>query len=372
MDSILTNERTWHYPQVEESRYCAMQDISKEHEEKITIFVFFTTDIEGKNYFDIYVWDTMIDNQCVRFIIQKDLKMSNEEEVLFNSYCKLPDKSILMSPYTYRIVKEACDEYYSDIHMPKYKSPGVMLQHLYYTLHEGGVKGMLYKAGLTAWAYRLDELNDYNSLAISPSEIFGLPTRLLWAMNDPRFLIYVNTKEKRELAAKVFYRFYNYIEKDITPCQWIYLQEMFQANMSIDRNVFHYLKNYLSVEEYERFRKICKEEGALYEYEDDNYIVKFPTSVFELLHESINQHNCLINYVDPILSGQSVVVFMRKKTEPEKSYIMIEIEQGIIEQACGCCNRTLTEKERKWIISYAGKIGVWIGASLYEDFYDEE
>lgn len=120
------------------------------------------------------------------------------------------------------------------------------------------------------------------------------------------------------------------------------------------------------------WQEIYDKEGFLYEYEDDEFFVKFPDSLFKVLQEAANQHNCLLNYINKILCGQSVVVFLRTKQEPDKSYITIEVEEGLIEQARGCCNRSLTEQECKWLNSYANEIGVWIGADIYENYYEEK
>lgn len=62
-----------------------------------------------------------------------------------------------------------------------------------------------------------------------------------------------------------------------------------------------------------------------YEGETKDYIFVCPKNQDEMLEEARNQSNCLSSYVDKVTNGDSLIYFMRKKSEPEKSFVTIEV-----------------------------------------------
>lgn len=62
-------------------------------------------------------------------------------------------------------------------------------------------------------------------------------------------------------------------------------------------------------------------------FEDDSFIVVVPTTIAELVKEGEEQHNCVgdYGYDKKVLEGKCNIVFIRKKTNPNKSYITCEI-----------------------------------------------
>lgn len=62
-------------------------------------------------------------------------------------------------------------------------------------------------------------------------------------------------------------------------------------------------------------------------FEDDNFIVVVPTTIAELVKEGEEQHNCVgdYGYDNKVLEGKCNIVFIRKKINPNKSYITCEI-----------------------------------------------
>jgi hypothetical protein len=71
--------------------------------------------------------------------------------------------------------------------------------------------------------------------------------------------------------------------------------------------------------------------GAL-NFETDDYIVVVPTKCNELITEGRDQCNCVGGYVSSVVEHQCNIVFVRKKSEIEKSYITCEIRNGEIKQ----------------------------------------
>lgn len=60
-------------------------------------------------------------------------------------------------------------------------------------------------------------------------------------------------------------------------------------------------------------------------FETDDYVVVIPETVDEIIDEGKNQHNCVGGYVSEVIKEYCNIVFVRKKSEPDKSYITAEI-----------------------------------------------
>lgn len=97
-----------------------------------------------------------------------------------------------------------------------------------------------------------------------------------------------------------------------------------------------------------------------YLFEDNDFQIVIPRKAKHIFEEANHQHNCLYQYLDRIMSGYSTVVFMRKKAEPQKSFITIEINMdGKISQAYMTCNKYVSgEKEKAFINRFAAAKGL--------------
>jgi hypothetical protein len=67
-------------------------------------------------------------------------------------------------------------------------------------------------------------------------------------------------------------------------------------------------------------------------FETADYIVVVPTKCNDLIVEGMKQCNCVGGYVNNVMDNQCNIVFIRKKSEIEKSYITCEIKNGEIKQ----------------------------------------
>lgn len=83
-----------------------------------------------------------------------------------------------------------------------------------------------------------------------------------------------------------------------------------------------------------------------YAYESDELIVKVPHEVKDLIDEGFNNHNCVGSYVSRFANGKSNIFFIRKKDNPEKSYITIELNPSCTEsrQAFYASNMPITSR----------------------------
>ena len=81
------------------------------------------------------------------------------------------------------------------------------------------------------------------------------------------------------------------------------------------------------------------------EFETDDFIVMLPPTAQDLVREGNEMHHCVGGYVDRIASGETLIVYVRKKSEPNKSYITAQINPRNMKlgQYYLAYDRTITE-----------------------------
>jgi hypothetical protein len=72
-------------------------------------------------------------------------------------------------------------------------------------------------------------------------------------------------------------------------------------------------------------RKKVDEKRKCYEYEDDNYIIRLPESVKEIVEEGVKQHICIGGYTTSHSIGNTNLFFLRSKESPNTPFYAIEM-----------------------------------------------
>ena len=79
--------------------------------------------------------------------------------------------------------------------------------------------------------------------------------------------------------------------------------------------------------------KLEKKTNAVYAYENDVYLIRAPHDVPDFVVEAKQQNNCVARvYMEKYARGDCVILFVRKKTDAEDSYITVEIRKNKINQ----------------------------------------
>lgn len=102
------------------------------------------------------------------------------------------------------------------------------------------------------------------------------------------------------------------------------------------------------------------------EYADDDFMIIVPKNPEDVQDEGRQQGHCIAQaYLNHIACGDTVCVFMRRTSEPDKSLITIEIRNGVIRQACIGRNHTVPYEYREWIEEWAAAKDVRIDADSW-------
>lgn len=105
------------------------------------------------------------------------------------------------------------------------------------------------------------------------------------------------------------------------------------------------------------YQELRKSDLAIYKpLEVDNLLIRLPESISEIIDEGISQHNCVGKmYVDRIISRKSDILFVRKKEEPNKSFVTLEVFDGRIVQCRykynKVCGSKITDAVNKYLES---------------------
>ena len=78
------------------------------------------------------------------------------------------------------------------------------------------------------------------------------------------------------------------------------------------------------------YAKVAEQENLLnekYAVEDEDYFIRAPHEAAELIKEGHAMHHCVggENYAKKMAAGESFILFIRKKKEPEKSWYTMEV-----------------------------------------------
>jgi hypothetical protein len=91
----------------------------------------------------------------------------------------------------------------------------------------------------------------------------------------------------------------------------------------------------------EEKRKKTDEERKHYEYEDDEFIIRLPKDVNEIVSEGARQHICIGGYTSRHSRGETNLFFLRQKDAESVPFYAIEMRDGNIIQIHGFGNKWL-------------------------------
>ena len=86
-----------------------------------------------------------------------------------------------------------------------------------------------------------------------------------------------------------------------------------------------------------------------YEMETEDLLIRLPECAHEIRKEGNAQHHCVATYMDRMVAGETCILFIRKKSEPDKSYYTVEVRNGVVIQVRGKYNMNPSEDVKKFM-----------------------
>lgn len=91
----------------------------------------------------------------------------------------------------------------------------------------------------------------------------------------------------------------------------------------------------------QKMKKVDEKRQQL-NYEDDNFLIRLPKSESEIVTEGAMLHHCVGGYASRHALGDTTILFLRRKNDPDKSFYTIELtNSNNIQQIHGFGNRWL-------------------------------
>jgi hypothetical protein len=91
------------------------------------------------------------------------------------------------------------------------------------------------------------------------------------------------------------------------------------------------------------------------EYENKDYAMIFPKSTGDIQEEGRILSHCVGSYVQTVIEGHCIIMFLRKKKEKKTPLVTVELRDNRIGQARGKYNRSLEYQEKLFLQEYAEK-----------------
>lgn len=90
-----------------------------------------------------------------------------------------------------------------------------------------------------------------------------------------------------------------------------------------------------------RWEKFNKKRIEMYEKVGDEFEIVVPREPVDIINEGANLNHCVGGYLESVASGYKTILFLRKVSEPDKSFYTIEVGKSNIIQIHGNHNRWL-------------------------------
>lgn len=112
------------------------------------------------------------------------------------------------------------------------------------------------------------------------------------------------------------------------------------------------VKAYNEFKTEEKFKKEEQNEKSYLERLDDliklemnidQFVFRVPKSLKEIIQEGYNQHHCVASYTQKVSKGETTIIFVRQKNEPDKPLYTMELRKGRIVQLRGAYNKDASE-----------------------------
>lgn len=88
-----------------------------------------------------------------------------------------------------------------------------------------------------------------------------------------------------------------------------------------------------------KLKRTIKRKGwTRYEMETEELLIRLPECAHEIRKEGNAQHHCVATYMDRMVAGETCILFIRKKEEPDKSYYTVEVRDNEVIQVRGKYN----------------------------------
>ena len=153
------------------------------------------------------------------------------------------------------------------------------------------------------------------------------------------------TEDENEVKSLKFWKFNS--EKD--------LEDLHDKAIRMQNSAYKKQKEMKSQKLLNKYKITKKKRDELYDFEDDEFIIKMPDTPIDIMEEGKTLNHCVGGYMENHVEGKTTILFLRRKNDPETSFYTIEVKNNEVIQIHGKHNRWLGNNPevipfmRKWL-----------------------
>ena len=208
-------------------------------------------------------------------------------------------------------------------------------------------------------------INNLNSIcdmdsALSWGRSFGAPGEVTWTRQMLKKIMRSNRAETLIPLLRDTVVMWNRLENPKPPLEDISVSELGRLHDTFvamhNEQLRHWRErleeqNRKEPEKRAKLNKVKIEFRKTLEFEDKEYLIRLPVDKNEIVKEGLELHHCVGSYAERYETGDTTIMFLRKKSEPDKPFYTIEV--GI---------EVLTDKISKLRVIQAHSFGnKWMG-----------
>lgn len=355
-----------------------------------------------------------------RFVFREGHVWAKDQERIFREFC-LNDPTCQYRHEWMDAIFSIWEKKCPGFHLRRYYTQDFrMLDHLYHCCKQNTPQEILYKAGLDELAVDVEELDEIDLLAGSPSAIYGgVPMKVLRAMNSREGARFLETAAGRNYVRELQKFFPQIFSHRLNDAQCKYLHKLYEEQLTageagrlylvrkgrlqtmwndaqyelmglleqgraevarisaIDPIYQEYFSRNNGVQQWHialgdlklyLLQKREEYDGAIrrsnrkreYDWQErkNGYVVRYPQTINDICREAIYMSNCLMGYVEAYVANDTTILFMRRPENFNKPFITIEIFDNRLMQAYHRFNADCNEEEAQWIREYCDRHGI--------------
>lgn len=152
-----------------------------------------------------------------------------------------------------------------------------------------------------------------------------------------KYLNYLNTLAKIGDAAK--------------KADWKLTGKALDKSLNSVTKIMFMMRDYGDMKGYAKKFEEFSKQWEKYEYEDDKYVIKYPTVPSDILYEGFCLKHCVKEFLGRLGANTTTILFIRKRENPDKPFYTLEVRGDIIRQCHGFDNCNV-EKEGENLLKF--------------------
>jgi tRNA/tmRNA/rRNA uracil-C5-methylase (TrmA/RlmC/RlmD family) len=89
-----------------------------------------------------------------------------------------------------------------------------------------------------------------------------------------------------------------------------------------------------------------------YLFETKSFAIVIPNTTGEIIYEGQQLHHCVGTYVDRVIKGETVILFIREKETLDSPFYTMEVKNGKVVQVRGKNNCDMTTQVKQFVESF--------------------